>query len=127
MSSSRTRLVRHLGYRCLGPTVTPRKIERLQAWLARSPALARAQRQARILAGRTRLSILALLEREPELCVCDLADMLKTTVSATSHQLRVLRQQALVTPKRKGKTIFYALAPRGQRELHALWRNHEKV
>lgn len=44
-----------------------------------------------------------------ELCVCDLAEIMNMSQSATSHQLKVLRQAKLVKPRREGKTIFYSL------------------
>jgi len=57
----------------------------------------------------TRVKILyALLESE--MCVCDLAVLLKMTQSAVSHQLRVLKQMKLVKNRREGKTVYYSLA-----------------
>ena len=57
----------------------------------------------------TRIKILyALLESE--MCVCDLAALLKMTQSAISHQLRVLKQMKLVKNRREGKTVYYSLA-----------------
>ena len=45
-----------------------------------------------------------------ELCVQDIADALSMTQSAISHQLRILKQSALVKFRREGKTIYYSLA-----------------
>lgn len=45
-----------------------------------------------------------------ELCVCDIAELLGMTQSAISHQLRVLKQSALVKFRRDGKTVYYSLA-----------------
>ena len=59
----------------------------------------------------TRLRILTALSVQ-ELCVCDIADLLRMTQSAISHQLRVLKQQELVRFRREGKTVFYSLADR---------------
>ena len=57
----------------------------------------------------TRIKILyALLESE--MCVCDLAALLKMTQSAISHQLRVLKQMKLVKNRREGKTVYYSPA-----------------
>ena len=111
------RTVRHLGYYCIGPTITPAKIERLSARLHRDRRLQALKRKFTVLAGATRLGILYLLQREPELCVCDLADILGTTVSATSHQLRILRAGGLVRTRRDAQTIYYALSPTGARVL----------
>lgn len=57
----------------------------------------------------TRLRILILLS-EGELCVCDIAALLGMTDSAVSHQLRILRQGKLISSRREGKIIVYALA-----------------
>ena len=45
-----------------------------------------------------------------ECCVSDLADKLVMEQSAVSHQLRVLRDAALVQFRRQGKTVYYSLA-----------------
>lgn len=57
----------------------------------------------------TRLKILYILLCS-EMCVFDIASMLGMSQSAISHQLRVLKQMALVKNRREGKTIFYSLA-----------------
>lgn len=57
----------------------------------------------------TRIKILYVLF-EAEMCVCDIAALLGMTVSAISHQLRVLKSARLVRYRREGKTMFYALA-----------------
>ncbi len=57
----------------------------------------------------TRIRILYALTAG-ELCVQDIADKLSMTQSAISHQLRILKQSALVKFRREGKTIYYSLA-----------------
>ena len=57
----------------------------------------------------TRIRILYVLFQS-ELCVCDLAEALQMTQSAISHQLKILKQAKLVTGRREGKSVFYALA-----------------
>lgn len=56
----------------------------------------------------TRARILFAL-RESEMCVCDIAALLGMTASAISHQLRVLKQAALVKHRKEGKVVFYSL------------------
>lgn len=56
----------------------------------------------------TRLYILRLLLKE-EMNVGEIADALEMTQSAVSHQLRVLRQNALVKYRKEGKTVYYSL------------------
>lgn len=56
----------------------------------------------------TRVRIVAALIGG-EMCVCDLASVLNMSVSAVSHQLRILRAAKIVRPKRQGKQIFYSI------------------
>lgn len=55
-----------------------------------------------------RLTIIASL-LPGELCVCDIAAVAKMSVSAVSHQLRVLRQAKIVRFRREGKQVFYSV------------------
>ena len=57
----------------------------------------------------TRIRILYALF-ESELCVCDIAALLSMSISAISHQLRVLKQAKLVRYRRDGKTVYYSLS-----------------
>lgn len=57
----------------------------------------------------TRIRILYVLF-EAEMCVCDIAELLKMTQSAISHQLRLLKQAKLIKNRREGKTVYYSLA-----------------
>ena len=57
----------------------------------------------------TRIRILFVL-LEAEVCVCDLAELLRMTPSAVSHQLSILKRNKLVQSRRDGKSIFYSLA-----------------
>ena len=63
----------------------------------------------RIFGDSTRIRILYVLF-ESEMCVCDIAALLGMTQSAISHQLRALKNARLVSSRREGKTVFYALA-----------------
>lgn len=63
----------------------------------------------KVLGDSTRVKIIWALSGR-ELCVCDLANVLGMTKSAVSHQLSSLREAKLVTFRREGKTVFYALA-----------------
>ena len=71
----------------------------------------------------TRIRILAILSKQ-ELCVQDIADALSMTQSAISHQLRILKQSALVKFRREGKTIYYSLADDHVRTIINQGREH---
>lgn len=57
----------------------------------------------------TRIRILYVLF-ESDACVCDIANALGMNQSAISHQLKILKQNRLVTSRRDGKSIIYSLA-----------------
>ena len=62
----------------------------------------------KVMADPSRLKIVNALILS-EMCVCDLAALLKMTPSAVSHQLQILRQSDLVKWRREGKVVFYSL------------------
>ena len=47
---------------------------------------------------------------ESELCVNDMAQLLGLSQTAVSHQLRVLKNNKLVTFRKEGKIVFYSLS-----------------
>ncbi len=59
-------------------------------------------------ADSSRLRILWAL-RQGEMCVCDLAALLRVSESAVSHQLRLLRTLHLVSNRRDGVVLYYRL------------------
>ncbi|MBD2309351.1 winged helix-turn-helix transcriptional regulator [Chroococcidiopsis sp. FACHB-1243] len=62
-----------------------------------------------VLADPNRLRLISALASQ-ELCVCDLAALMKMTQSAVSHQLRLLKAMRLVSYRREGRNIYYSLA-----------------
>jgi DNA-binding transcriptional ArsR family regulator len=77
----------------------------------------------RLLGDVTRVRLLdALAERER--CVQDLAGVVGLSESAISHQLRLLRAQRIVRPRRAGRQIFYSLDDRHIIQLFRQARTH---
>src|SRR5688500_20356581 len=64
----------------------------------------------RLLADETRLRILALLVRTPDLCVCELVAILRLPQYQISRQLGPLRRTGLLTATRRGPFVFYGIA-----------------
>lgn len=62
----------------------------------------------KVLSDSTRAKILLSLSKE-ELCVCDIAHVLGLSLSAVSHQLRLLRSSGLVKYRNQGRMAFYTL------------------
>lgn len=56
-----------------------------------------------------RLKILFLLNKENEMCPCDLSDVLEISVGGISQHLRKLRDGGLVKDNKVGQTVFYSL------------------
>jgi DNA-binding transcriptional ArsR family regulator len=71
------------------------------------------------LADPTRARILDALSLAPELCVCDLALLLDMSVSALSHQLRLLRERGAVTRRKAGRIAYFSLADEHVRHVLA--------
>ena len=59
-----------------------------------------------------------------ELCVCDLAQILNLTVSAVSHQLRILRSHRIVKYRRQGKMAYYSIDDDHVKVLFSLGLEH---
>ncbi|GAB6171781.1 hypothetical protein JCM15765_12590 [Paradesulfitobacterium aromaticivorans] len=62
------------------------------------------------LADETRVKIIYALLQEPDLCVCDLADIASLTVAAASHHLRLLKNMGLARSRKDGKLVRYSLS-----------------
>ena len=62
----------------------------------------------KLLGDPTRLKI-AMALRRGEMCVCDLAALLGLSESAVSHQIRRLKDLALVKGRRDGQVLYYSL------------------
>jgi DNA-binding transcriptional ArsR family regulator len=77
----------------------------------------------RALGDPTRVRILDALART-ELCVCELATLVRLSESAVSHQLRLLRSLRIVRARRQGRMVFYALDDRHIQDLFAQGLRH---
>jgi len=62
----------------------------------------------KVLGDETRTKILVALSKE-ELCLCDIAHVVSLSISAVSHQLRILRNLKLVKHRAQGRMAFYSL------------------
>jgi ArsR family transcriptional regulator, lead/cadmium/zinc/bismuth-responsive transcriptional repressor len=71
----------------------------------------------------TRLRIISVL-LECEMNVGEIAAQLKMTESAVSHQLRGLRQMRLVSSRKEGRQVFYALDDDHVAKLYRMGLDH---
>src|SRR5512141_1306590 len=73
-------------------------------------------RMFRALGDETRLRLLQRL-RGGEQCVCDLTEELESRQSLLSFHLRTLKDAGLVTDRRDGRWVYYAINPDGLEAL----------
>jgi len=64
-----------------------------------------------VLSDGTRRQMLALLQLEPELCVCELEAALDVIQPVISRHLALLRDAGWVASRREGRRVYYRLAP----------------
>ncbi|MER2008587.1 MAG: metalloregulator ArsR/SmtB family transcription factor [Psychrobacillus sp.] len=76
------------------------------------------------LADETRLKIAYALTVEEELCVCDVSEIIGSSVATASHHLRFLKDLSLAKSRRKGKLVYYSLADDHVNELVKIAYEH---
>jgi ArsR family transcriptional regulator len=72
------------------------------------------------LADPVRLSIVRQLAACDEVCACDFSECCTVSQPTISHHLKVLRDAGVVTSRRQGTNIVYALAPDVGRQWNAI-------
>ncbi|SEM74050.1 ArsR/SmtB family transcription factor [Lihuaxuella thermophila] len=101
------------------------KVKRVQASLATVDPIDTAQ-LFKALADPTRLKIAYALVQEDELCVCDVANIIDSSLATASHHLRLLRTMGLAKYRKEGKLVFYSLDDDHVKQLVQLAFAHRK-
>ena len=96
------------------------KGEAIRAARLDQKAAERLARRAKLLGDPTRLMLAAALAETDELCVCDLGWIAERAENLISHHLKALRAGGLVTSRRDGKMVLYALTDEGRSLLGAV-------
>ena len=78
------------------------------------------------LGNTTRTKILLALLIEKELCTCDLSNITGLSVSAVSHQLRILKDRRIVKYRKERKTVYYSLDDKHIVEILKMALDHIK-
>jgi len=84
------------------------RVEVVRSTMPRPEVLESLAEIFKVLGDGSRLRIVSALAVR-ELCVCDVANLLGTSISAVSHQLRILRNLKLVKHRKAGKMVYYSL------------------
>ncbi|WP_277601285.1 ArsR/SmtB family transcription factor [Brevibacillus marinus] len=80
----------------------------------------------KVLADHTRLKVAYALCKEEELCVCDVAHIIGSTIATASHHLRLLRNMGFAKYRKEGKLVFYSLKDDHLKQLVALAIEHQR-
>lgn len=113
------------GEECEVRCINPSKVKKLARALPETGSLKRLSDVFQMLSDPNRLRILHCLSYL-EVCVCDLSAVLGMTVSAVSHQLRLLRALNLVKSRRDGRIVYYSLADEHVAKLMEMGLEHER-
>ncbi len=95
--------------RCVGPTFSEAGLAQLRDDYTFTPDLDELSDGLSLFGNATRLKIFALLDQTEQMCVCDLAEVLKISVPAVSQHLAKLRALRLVRYRREAQTLYYSL------------------
>ena len=106
MGNTRAKMLEEDG--CLMRVVHLDRVEKARKEIISDRELDRLSLTYKVLGDPSRLKIVMAL-RNVEMCVCDLAAFTGLSESAVSHQLRRLKDLALVKSRREGQIIYYAL------------------
>ena len=93
---------------CAVPCFKEEVVTEIKGWLPDESAVRRVATLHGAFADPSRLKILLALSWG-ELCVCDVSHVVGLSMSATSHQLRLLRNLNLVSYRNDGKMAYYSL------------------
>ena len=109
MTTAKSRYIDEDG--CQVKVVHLDKVEQARRTRVPERALERLSRVFKALGDPNRLKMMIAL-RNVEMCVCDLAAFTGLSESAVSHQLRRLKDLALVKSRREGQIVYYRLDDR---------------
>ena len=93
---------------CSVTAIDLKKVSAVQKQLPGEEEIRALAETFKVLGDSTRIRIVMALALQ-ELCVCDLAALINLSVSAISHQLRLLRNLKLVKFRKEGKMVYYSL------------------
>ena len=119
MSMQKTKSGRTFGFL----SIDKQKVDRIRRSESINLLSGRMAEIFKVLSDPTRLKIVQALEID-ELCVCDIASLMKLSQPSVSHHLKTLRQTGIVKYRRSGKMAIYSLKDSPVSALLAVARDH---
>lgn len=80
----------------------------------------------KVLADENRAKIVFALTQEEELCVCDMANIIGSSVATASHHARTLKKTGIAKLRKEGKLAFYSLDSKEWKQLLLMFFTSEK-
>ncbi len=109
MNTAQSDLINSAEKICRTPCFKVELVKKLQGRLPSEERLEDALIVFTALSGRARIKILFALQEEQELCVCDVAHVIGTSIARASHDLQKLRDLKLVKFRKDGRRSYYSL------------------
>jgi ArsR family transcriptional regulator, arsenate/arsenite/antimonite-responsive transcriptional repressor len=81
-------------------------------------------KQTKALADGSRLRVIAALSRYPELCVCQITELLGLATATVSRHISVLQNAGLVESRKDGRWVYYRISGDFPERIK-LWVNEE--
>lgn len=95
---------------CNASICTKDKIKKLKKVVNNYVPLDQITLFSKVTGDKTRGRIIFLLYKYKALCVCDISNVLDISVASASQHLRKMKDLGLVSTKKDGTTIFYAIS-----------------
>lgn len=101
------------------------KVNRIQREMQKED-ISSVARLFKALADENRAKISYALCQDDELCVCDVANIIGSSVATASHHLRTLHKQGIVKYRKEGKLAFYSLDDEHIKQIMTIALIHKK-
>lgn len=101
------------------------KVKRIQSKIQKEDITSVSQ-LFKALADENRAKIAYILCQDEEFCVCDVANIIGSTVATASHHLRTLKNLGIVKFRKEGKLAFYSLDDDHVKQLIVIALAHAK-
>lgn len=108
---------------CQSTVINETKVKKIKKQMLQEDTILKLSETFGALSEPTRVKILHALSNS-ELCVCDISAILDMSISAVSHQLRVLRNMRLVKFRKDGKMVYYSLDDKHIGKLFKIAHEH---
>lgn len=101
------------------------KVKRIQSELEKEE-ISSVSKLFKVLGDENRTKIAYALCQDDELCVCDVAHIIGSSVATASHHLRTLHKIGVVKYRKEGKLAFYALDDDHVKQLILIALKHNR-